>query len=120
MRAARYLVLGLFVLTSARASSLDTDVKLLVAGIALGGAAVGVGITYLVLHERRLVVGCIAESGGKKTLTTSDQKVYSLPDTGPPLPIGERAKLKGHKSGSRSAPSFLVEKVVKDYGRCQQ
>ena len=77
------------------------------------------GSLYLVLHNRGIVVGCIAEAGGNRTLVGSDKKVYSLLDAGPPLPVGERAKLKGHKSGRSSAPSFQVEKVLKDYGRCQ-
>jgi hypothetical protein len=94
----------------------------LVVGAIVGIAAVvGVGITFLVLHnhKRGVVEGCIAESNGKRTLVGSDKKVYSLLDGGPSLPVGERAKLKGHKSGPASAPSFQVEKVLKDYGHCQ-
>jgi hypothetical protein len=92
----------------------------LVVGVIVAIAAVGgVGVTYLVLHNRGVVVGCIAESGGKRTLVGSDKRVYSLLDTGPSLPAGERAKLKGHRSGPSSAPSFQVEKVLKDYGHCQ-
>ena len=82
-------------------------------------AVAGVGITYVVLHNRGVAVGCIAESGGKKTLVDSDKKVYSLLDAGPSLPVGKRAKLKGHKSGPASAPSFQVVKVLKDYGPYQ-
>jgi len=79
----------------------------LVVGVAVGLASVaGVGITYLVLYNRGVAVGCIDESGGKKTLVRSGKAVYSLSDTGPPLPVGERVKLKGHKSGPASAPSF--------------
>ena len=126
MRAVCYLVLGLFAVTSASATSLAsapigklaTDVKLVVVGIVVVGAGVGV-VTYLVLHNRGVAVGCIAESGGKKTFVASDQTRYSLLDTGPALPVGERAKLKGHKSGPATAPSFQVEKVLKDYGPCQ-
>jgi hypothetical protein len=123
MRAVRYLVLGLFALTSARMSAkatfseLETYGKLVVAGIVVVGVAVGVG-TYLVLHNRGVAVGCITESGGKKTLVGSDKKVYSLLDTGPSLSVGERVKLKGHKSGPASTRSFQVEKVLKDYGPC--
>ncbi len=92
----------------------------LAVGAIVGAAAiVGVGIALLVLHNRGVVVGCIAESGGKRTLVRSDKKVYSLLDAGPSLPMGDRAKLKGHTSGPRSAPSFQVQKVLKDYGRCQ-
>ena len=82
-------------------------------------AVVGVGITFLILHNRGVVVGCIAESCGKRTLVRADKKVYSLLDGGPFLPVGERAKLKGDKSGPSTAPSFQVVKVLKDYGRCQ-
>jgi hypothetical protein len=92
---------------------------LAVAAIVGVAAVAGVGITYLVLHNRGVAVGCIAESRGKRTLVGSDKKVYSLLDTGPSLPVGERAKLKGHKSGPASAPSFQVEKVLRDYGHCQ-
>lgn len=92
----------------------------LVIGVIAGVAVVvGLGVTYLVLHNRGVVEGCIAESGGKRTLTASDRKVYSLSDTGPSLPSGDRVKLKGHKSGPASAPSFRVDKVIKDYGHCQ-
>ena len=92
----------------------------LVVGVIAGtAAAAGVGITYLVLHNRGVVVGCVAESEGKRTLIASNKTVYALADTGPSLPVGERAKLKGHKSGPASSPSFQIKKVLKDYGRCQ-
>jgi hypothetical protein len=92
----------------------------LVVGVIVGVVAVAsVGITYLVLHNRGVVVGCIAEAAGKETLVGSDKKVYSLLDGGLQLPVGERTKLKGHKSGQSPALSFRVEKVVKDYGHCQ-
>jgi hypothetical protein len=92
----------------------------LVVGVIVGvAAAAGVGITLLVLHNRGVMEGCIAESAGKRTLVRADKKVYSLVDVGSPLPVGERAKFKGHKSGPSSSPSFQVEKVLKDYGHCQ-
>lgn len=92
----------------------------LAVGVTVGAvAAVGAGITYLVLHNRGVAVGCIAESAGKRTLVGSDKRVYALLDGGPSLPLGERAKLKGHKSGPASLPSFQVVKVIKDYGPCQ-
>jgi hypothetical protein len=126
MRAWRHLVLGLLALTSANATSLAdapidklaTDAKLVVVGIVVVGVGLGVGITYLVLHNRGIAVGCITESGGKRILVVSNQKRYSLFNAGPSLPIGERAKLKGRMSGPASAPSFQVEKVLKDYGPC--
>ena len=94
--------------------------KGLAGGVVVGAAAVvGVGITFLVLHNRGVLTGCITESGGKKTLVSSGE-LYSLVETGSSLPIGDRAKLKGHKQGPASAPSFQVNKVLKDYGHCQR
>ena len=91
----------------------------LVVGALVGiGAVLGVGITYLVLHNRGVVEGCITQFGGTTSLVRNG-KTVSLSITGPSLPVGDRAKLKGHKSGHEPSPSFQVEKVLKDYGRCQ-
>ncbi|HKW97762.1 MAG TPA: hypothetical protein VJN43_08495 [Bryobacteraceae bacterium] len=95
------------------------DHGLAVAVVAGGAAVAGGVITFLVLHNRGVTTGCIAESGGKKTLVTSDKKVYLVSDAGVSLPVGERVKLKGRKSGPSSSPSFQAEKIVKDYGHCQ-
>lgn len=92
---------------------------LAVAAVVGAAAVVGGVITFFVLHNRGVIAGCIAESGDRKTLVTSEKRVYSLSDTGPPLPVGERVKLKGRKLGPSSSPSFQVEKIVKDYGHCQ-
>lgn len=121
------LVSVLFAVTPANAQSQNSGYGVgnvhhgLAVGVAVGVASVaGVGITYLALHNRGVAVGCIAESGGKRTLVRSAKAAaYSLSDTGPPLPVGERVKLKGHTSGPASAPSFQVEKFLKDYGRCK-
>jgi hypothetical protein len=81
-------------------------------------AALGIGITWLVLHNRGVVEGCINQSAGRNTLVDSGGKVYALAEGGPALPVGERVKLKGHKSGSKAAPAFQAGKLLKDYGRC--
>ena len=92
---------------------------LVVGAIAGVAAVVGVGITFLVLHNRGIVVGCVVESGGKRTLVTSGKTVYELSDGGPVLPVGDRVKVKGHRSGPASSRSLRVAKVLKDYGHCQ-
>ena len=97
----------------------NVDEGLVVGAIVGIGAVLGLGITYLVLHNRGVVEGCIQESGGKPMLVRSGKTLYSLSTNGPPLPVGERAKLKGHKSGQGPTPSFEVKKILKDYGRCQ-
>ncbi len=89
----------------------------IIAGIAVAGAGVGIGVTYLILHQRGITTGCVTENGGRKVLTTGS-KAYSLIETGPALAPGERYKLKGHKSGPSSERTFTVDKMVKDLGGC--
>ena len=89
----------------------------IIAGIAITGAGVGIGVTYLILHNRGITTGCVTENGGRKVLTTGS-KAYSLIETGPALAPGERYKLKGRTSGPSSARVFAVDKMLKDLGRC--
>jgi len=89
----------------------------IIAGIAVAGAGVGIGVTYLILHNRGITTGCITEAGGRKVLTTGS-RAYSLIETGPALAAGERYKLKGQTSGPSSARTFTVDKILKDLGGC--
>ena len=89
----------------------------IIAGIAVAGAGVGIGVTYLILHNRGITTGCITEAGGRKVLTTGT-RAYSLIETGPALAAGERYKLKGQTSGPSSARTFTVDKILKDLGGC--
>ncbi|MGA7414217.1 MAG: hypothetical protein WBW33_27345 [Bryobacteraceae bacterium] len=126
MRAVCCLVLGLFALSSSRAQTIHPiNINIIptgeVVGAIVGIAAVavaGVGITYYVVNKG-VAEGCVVEADGKKTLVESDKKVYSVMDGGPSLPVGDNVKLKGHKSGTKSAPSIQVEKVLKVYGPCK-
>ena len=125
MRAVCCLVLGLLALSSSRAQASQTCCSGIdqgaVTGVIVGivvVAVAGVGITYYVLNKD-VAEGCVAEAGGKRTLVVSDKKLYSLLDGGPSLPVGDHVKLKGHKSGTKSAPTIQVEKVLKVYGPCK-
>jgi hypothetical protein len=125
MRAVCALVLGLVAQSSTRAQTSVPDLsgvgKELTAGVIVGivvVAVAGVGITYYVLNKG-VTEGCVSEAGGKKTLVDSSKKVYLLLDGGPALLVGNHVKLKGHKSGPKSAPSIQVEKVLKVYGPCK-
>lgn len=89
----------------------------ILAGIAITAAGVGIGVTYLVLHNRGITTGCVTETGRRKVLTTGS-KAYSLVETGPALSPGERYKLKGQMSGPSSARIFTVDKMLKDLGSC--
>jgi hypothetical protein len=89
----------------------------IIAGIAVAGAGIGIGVTYLILHNRRTTTGCVTETGGRKVLTTGS-KAYSLIEAEPALAPGERYKLKGQTSGPSPARTFTVDKMLKDLGRC--
>jgi hypothetical protein len=125
MRVMCSLVIGLLALTSSKAQAApfqivsNGEVAGIIVGIVAVGVGVGVGVTYLIVHERNVAEGCVAEAAGKRTLVDSDKTVYSLIDSGPSLPVGKRVKLKGHKSGPKSARSLQVDKVLKVYGSCQ-
>src|SRR5271165_5275611 len=116
MRALCCLVLGLFVVSPSRAQigiSTGEAVGVIVGGIVVvTGAAVGVSYAL----SKGVAEGCVVEADGKKTLVESNKKVYAVLDGGPSLPVGDHVKLKGHKSGTKSAPSIQVEKVLKVYG----
>jgi hypothetical protein len=89
----------------------------IIAGIAVAGVGIGIGVTYLILHNRGIATGCVTESGGRRVLTTGS-KAYSLIETGPALATGERYKLKGRTSGPSSARIFTVDKTLTDLGSC--
>lgn len=93
-------------------------------GIAIGAAAAaGVAVTYLVLHNRGTIVGCVEPSAaGNKLMNEKDKNTYALlASNDVVLAPGERVKLKGKKSKDGSGKvSFAVQKLVKDYGSCRQ
>lgn len=93
-------------------------------GIAIGaGAAAGVGLAYLALHNRSTMVGCVeASSDGTKLMSEKDKNTYALiASNDVVLAPGERVALKGKKTKDDSGkPTFEVHKMVKDYGSCKQ
>ena len=88
------------------------------AGIAVLAGA-GIGITYLALHNRGTIVGCVRTDGhGNSSLIDENKKAYALA-AGGSVPSGERVKLKGKKGKNSSGEiTFEVEHLVKDYGQC--
>jgi len=92
-----------------------------IAGIAAGGALIGVGVYYAVKHAHS-VTGC-ARSGpdGLKMTSESDKKTYALIGDVAGIKSGNRVRVSGKKSTDKSAGTsqFLVEKVSKDLGPCE-
>jgi hypothetical protein len=55
-------------------------------GIALGGAAIGVGVYFLVRHDRSITGCAVSSPNGIKLLNEGDQQTYAL--------VGDRAGIK--------------------------
>jgi hypothetical protein len=107
----------------ARADKLQTDATWIVVGIAVTGAAIGIGI-YYAFHHSHSIKGC-ADPGadGLVLKTDSDQQSYRLIGLTAGLKPGDRVKVTGKKKknpkGETGPQRFLVEKVSRDYGPCQ-
>lgn len=89
-------------------------------GIAIGGAAAaGVAVAYLVMRNRKSVVGCLAESAAGTELRDAKGQTYVLDAPNVSLKMGDRVKLSGRKTKTDTgAPGFAARKLVKDYGPC--
>ena len=87
----------------------------LIGGLVAGGAAAAGGIWYF-MHHRNTFQGCVGPDG-KTLVNEKDGKSFQLTDSN--LTPGERVKLKAKKSDPNSS-SLDVEKVSKDFGRCEQ
>lgn len=104
----------------ARADSLQTTAtEILIAAVALG-AALGVGIYFLV-RQPPSISGCAASSADGLTLQNQgDQQTYSLIGDTAGIKAGERIRVSGKKKKDPSGKhEFLVEKLKKDYGACK-
>jgi hypothetical protein len=89
-------------------------------GIVAAGAAIGVGIYFAVKHSHSMT-GCALSTTDGMTLTTeSDKQTYALIGDVAGIKPGNRIRVSGKKSKEKSGSTsqFLVEKVSKDFGRC--
>lgn len=94
-----------------------------VVGIIIGVAAVITVSIILIHHETHKhpsITGCVASGADGLTLQNEkDKKVYALSGDVAVLGVGERGTLKGKKvKGPNGRASFQVEKLTKDYGKC--
>lgn len=89
-------------------------------GIAIGGAAAaGVAVAYLMMRNRKSVVGCLAESAAGTELRDAKGQTYVLDAPNVSLKMGDRVKLSGRKTKTDTGePGFAARKLVKDYGPC--
>jgi hypothetical protein len=116
-------VLSVVLTLPARAESIDTAAKQIVAGIVVASAAVAVGVTLLILHAKHktsAITGCVSsEAGGMSVTDEKDKRIYTL--SGDPLGIksGDRMTLEGKRRLGGKVPIFEARSVTKDFGACQ-
>jgi hypothetical protein len=93
-----------------------------VIGIAVVGAVLAVGITLLVLHEKRktsAITGCITSGvGGMSVKDDKDKRVYTLSGDPAGVKPGDRMTMEGKHRGGKM-PVFEVRSVTRDLGACQ-
>ena len=97
------------------------EVVAIIVGVAVV-ITVGGFLIYHETHKHPSITGCVATGADGLTLKNEkDKKVYALPGDFAALGVGERDTLKGKKvkDSSGRAP-FQVEKLTKDYGKCNQ
>lgn len=118
------LLCSLLFTTTRQARANDIPSKNQVIGIfvvvAAVGAAIGVGI-YFAIRQPPSITGCARSTpNGVALLNEGDQKTYMLMGDTALLKTDERVKIKGKKKKDASGkPTFLVDKISKDYGTCK-
>jgi hypothetical protein len=122
-RAVLVIVLSAALVAPARANGLQTAEDAVVAGVVVVSVALGILVTYLILHNKHkktAITGCVKSGANGMSLTDEkDQRTYTL--TGDPVGIkpGNRMTLEGKRTQSGPAPVFQARTVTKDYGVCQ-
>jgi hypothetical protein len=109
--------------TPSRAESIQTAGDQIVIGIVVVSAAVAVGITFLILHQKHKVseiTGCVTTGvNGMSVVDDKNKRIYAL--TGDPVGIkpGDQMTLEGkRRAESGKMPVFEARSVIKDLGVC--
>lgn len=119
------LLLSISLLLFPRPAKADYVSRGQVAAVIIGavavGAAIGVGI-YFIVRKNSSITGCAASGSSSLSLQNEgDQQTYTLTGDIANIKAGDRIKVSGKKkkrdaSGKRD---FFMEKLVKDYGACK-
>ena len=116
------VVLCITLAAPARASGFDTLGREIVAGIVLVSVAIGVAVTFLILHQKgkhRTITGCVAAGPTGVTLKDEkDKQVYALSGNQLGIKPGDRMTVEGKKKKSDNARVFEANRVTKDFGVC--
>lgn len=121
-RAALMMVLCAVLASPADAITLNTAGNLVVAGIIIVGASIGVVVAVLVVHEKHKntrITGCIAGTTGLILSNEKDSNVYTLSGDTRGIKQGERMTLEGRRHKGDSGPTFDVHRMASDLGPCR-
>ena len=99
----------------------NSKTTLIVAVLVTTVGLIGVGV-YLGIRQGHTAKGCVANGPNGLELQMQDNKTYLLLGNAIDIKPGQRVKLTGSKkkklAGLSEMPSFVVEKLNKDYGAC--
>jgi cysteine synthase len=112
----------LSVQTSAQ-TNLKSNADAIVAGVAGGGAAIGI-LVYFALSRPPSIKGCaVTGPNGLELKNEGDGQTFQLLGITSDVKPGDRVRVQGKKKAigksSSGNPTFLVEKLAKDYGACK-
>jgi hypothetical protein len=94
---------------------------LIIAALVATVAVIGVGV-YFVVRQAHSVKGCVAHGTTGLQLQREGGQSFVLLGATSGIRAGERVKVTGSRrkkvSGVSDSPSFVVDKLNKDYGAC--
>lgn len=90
-------------------------------GIAAAGAAIGIGISFAVHHNRTLTGCVVATPTGLTLAKEGNQQTFALIGDTASIKPGDRMKVSGKKKKKDlpGQPTFFVERFSQDYGACK-
>lgn len=92
----------------------------ILAGIAGGSAAIGIGV-YFAFHHGHSITGCtVAGANGIQLQSQGDQQTYALIGVVAAVKPSDRIRVSGKKEKQKTSDpqQFLVERLTRDYGPC--
>jgi hypothetical protein len=109
--------------TPAKADSLQTAATEIIVAIAATGVVVGV-LIYYALSRPPSITGCaVTGLNGLELQNEGDGKTFQLLGITSDVKPGDRVRVRGKKKSvaknSSGNPTFLVDKLTKDYGACK-
>jgi hypothetical protein len=101
----------------------STGQKVAIVAVVAAVVTTAVAVTVVNSHNRHNIQGCVVAGGTGVGIMQDDSKVFTLVGAPADLKVGDMVRLHGAKvkakKGSKDGPTFVVEKLKKDYGPCK-